>query len=133
MVSEEFAFFIQAFSGPVDQLSAKLEHARYTPKTLFPGAAEKIRLHLHCHGAVADAQLGFDCKPHRHVGGSHEHLSTDDSAGTLKRSTEWHVDGALAIRDGVKRESKLPREGHITQQLLKLRLSARQSHENKFS
>jgi len=128
VVSEELAFFSQALGGPVDQLSTKLEHARCTPKTMFPGTAERIRLHLHYHGTVADAQLGFDCKPHRYVGGSYEHLPPYDSARALERSTERHVDGALAIRDGVKRESKLPREGHITQQLLKLRLIARQSH-----
>src|SRR5215813_11205900 len=96
---------------------------------MFPGTAERIRLHLHYHGTVADAQLGFDCKPHRYVGGSHEHLPTYDSAGAHERSTERHVDGALAIRDGVKGEPQLPREGHITEQLLKLRLIARQRHE----
>ena len=133
VVSEELAFFIQAFGGPVDQLTTKLEHVRCTPKTLFPGTAEKIRRHHYCHGTVADAQLGFDCKPHRYVGRSHEHLSTYDSAGALERSTERHVEGALAIRDGVKRESKLPREGHIAQQLLNFRFTARQSHENEYT
>jgi hypothetical protein len=102
-------------------LSTKLEHARNTPKAPFLSTSEKIRLHLYCHGAVVDAQLGLDCKPHRYVGGSLEDLSTHDSAGALERSTEWHVDGALAIGDGVKRESKLSREGHVAQQLLTLR------------
>src|SRR5215471_21534396 len=131
VVREELAFFIQAFGGPVDQLSTKLEHARRTSKTLFPSTAEKICLHLYCHRTVADAQHGFDCKPHRYISGCHEHLSTYDSAGALERSTEGHVEGALAIRNGVNRESKVPREGHIAQQLLKLRFIARQGHENE--
>lgn len=133
VVSEELAFVIQAFGGPVDQLSTKLEQARRTPKAPFPGTSEKIRLHLYCHGAVVDAQLGLDCKPHRYVGGSHEHMSTYDSAGALERSTEWHLDGALAIADGVKRESKLACEGHVAQQLLKLPFIACQRHENEYT
>ena len=122
---------VQAFGGAIDELSAKLEHTGCTPKTLFPGAAQEICLHLDCHRIVADPEFGFDGKPHRYVGGGHEHLSTDDSAGPLERSTEWYVDGALAIRDGVKPESKLPREGDIAKQLFKLRFIACQGHEDE--